>query len=142
MPKLSINLVSIHKLTKDFNCIVAFSSTHCEFQDQGMGKMIRPAREKNGPYHLEVSDEQNSTSNNFPFSFFYESSLSNKNKLWLHHLCLGHPLFSVLKIIFPYLFKGIDMGIFHCDVYELAKHKRTSFLINNKRMSSLLLLFK
>lgn len=33
LPKLSVNLVSVHKLTKDLNYIVSFSSTHCEFQD-------------------------------------------------------------------------------------------------------------
>lgn len=97
--------------------------------------MIGLARERNGLYYLE-SDEKNSTKNNLPFSFLYESSLSHKNKIWLYHLHLGHPSFNVLKIIFPDLFKGSDMGIFHCDVCELEKHKCTSFPISNKRMSS------
>ena len=103
VPKFSVNLVSVHKLTKDLNCIVTFSSTHCEFQDQGMGKMIGLARERNGLYYLESSG-QNSTRNNFPFSFLSKSSLSNKNKIWLYHLRLGHPSFNVLKILFPDFF--------------------------------------
>ena len=31
VPKLSTNLVSIHKLTKDLNCMVTFSSSNCKF---------------------------------------------------------------------------------------------------------------
>lgn len=49
---------------------------------------------------------------------------------------LGHPLFNTLKNIFPTLFQGINLGIFHCDDCELAKHKRVTFPNNNKRMST------
>lgn len=64
--------------------------------------------------------------------FIVKSSKSNKDKLWLHHFCLGHPSFRVLKLMFPLLFKGLDVEDFHCDVCELAKHKRVSFPITNK----------
>ena len=43
--KLSTNLVSIHKLTKNLNCMVTFSSTLCKFQDQSTRTMIGLARE-------------------------------------------------------------------------------------------------
>ena len=33
------------------------------------------------------------------------------------------------------LFKGFDLGQFHCDVCELAKHKHVSFPISNTRAS-------
>jgi len=56
--------------------------------------------------------------------------------LWLHHFCLGHPSFRVLKL-FPLLFKGLDMEDFHCDVCEVAKDKRVSFSPANKRSSLL-----
>lgn len=98
--------------------------------------MIILAREKNWLYCLKESDKQNRIGNNVPFSFLFESPLSNKNKILLYHLHLGHPLFNVLQIIFLDLVKAIDMGIFHCDVCELGKHRRTSFPISNKRMAS------
>ena len=44
-------------------------------------------------------------------------------------------LFRVLKIMFPLLFKGIDVEKLHCDICELAKHLRASFIISNKRVS-------
>ena len=53
VPKLSANLVSIHKLTKDLNCVVTFSSALCKFQDQSTGTMIGLARETNGLYFLK-----------------------------------------------------------------------------------------
>lgn len=53
VPKLSAKLLSIHKLTTDLQCLVTFSPTLRKFQDQGMGEMIRFAREENGLYLLE-----------------------------------------------------------------------------------------
>ena len=37
--------------------------------------------------------------------------------------------------MFPSLFKGLDVEYFHCEVCELAKHKRVYFPISNKRSS-------
>ena len=38
--------------------------------------------------------------------------------------------------MFSTLFKGLDIQLFHCDIYEYAKHTRVSFPISNKRSSS------
>ena len=48
---------------------------------------------------------------------------------------LSHPSFSILKVMFPSLFKGFDLGMFHCEVCKLAKHKCVSFPISNTRAS-------
>ena len=37
--------------------------------------------------------------------------------------------------MFPLLFKGIDVEKLYRDVCELAKHRRVSFPISNKRVS-------
>ena len=52
VPKLSNNLLSIHKLTKDLNCVVTFFHSHCVFQDLATGKTIGIAEEQNGLYCL------------------------------------------------------------------------------------------
>ena len=134
VPKLSTNLVYIHRLTKELNCHVIFYPSHCVFQEQGMGK-IGHARKKDGLYYLELSFGQNRTENQVPLSFLSKIPSTTKNKIWLHYCCLGHPSFGVLKIMFPLLFKGIDVEKLHCDVCELAKHRRASFPISNKRVS-------
>ncbi|PON52943.1 hypothetical protein PanWU01x14_206260 [Parasponia andersonii] len=81
VPKLSTNLVSVHKFTKDLDCVVTFSSRICQIQDQDMGRMIRLAKAKNGLYILEEPSGQNSTKNQIPLSLFSELSFSNKNQI-------------------------------------------------------------
>ena len=94
-----------------------------------MGRRIGLAKERNGLYHLELSQK---TSNNLSLSFL---NSSNKGTIWLYHLRLGHPSFRVLKVIFPYLFQGSDISEFHCETCELEKHTRVYFPIRNKRNS-------
>ncbi|KAI5385309.1 hypothetical protein KIW84_072057 [Lathyrus oleraceus] len=48
VPKLSNNLLSTHKLTKDLNCVITFFHSHCVFQDLAIGKTIGIAEEQNG----------------------------------------------------------------------------------------------
>src|SRR4030066_1746381 len=56
VPGLSNNLLSVHKITKDNNCAVIFSDSHCAFQDLATGKTIEIAKEHGGLYYL--SDTQ------------------------------------------------------------------------------------
>ena len=119
VPKLSANLISIQKLATDLKCCAIFFLSHCVLQDQVSGRKIGLAKERNGLYHLEISQK---TTSNLPVSLL---SSSNKDAIWLHHYRLGHPSFRVLKIMFPQLFIGSDISEFHCDVCELAKHTRS-----------------
>jgi len=50
VPKLTCNLLSVSKLTKDSKCIAKFSPTTCLFQDLDSGKMISNAKEDQGVY--------------------------------------------------------------------------------------------
>lgn len=52
VPKLSTNLISVHKLTMDLQYSMFFNSTPCQFQDQGMGKVIGLDKEDSGIYLL------------------------------------------------------------------------------------------
>lgn len=96
--------------------------------------MIGRVREKDGLYYLEAPGNPSVSKKQKLLSFFSEHSLTNKDRIWLHNLRLG-PSFGDLKVMFPSLFKGLDSEIFHCDVCELAKHKRVSFPVRNKRRS-------
>ncbi|PON35454.1 hypothetical protein PanWU01x14_336080 [Parasponia andersonii] len=79
--KLSTNLVSIHKLTKDLNCVVTFSSILFKFMDQSTWTMIGLARKMNGLYFFEELTGKNSTKDPILLSLLSRSSLSNKNSM-------------------------------------------------------------
>jgi len=95
--------------------------------------MIGRASERDGLYYLEAQSGRTNVENSLSTSFLSESVLSNKDKVWLYHRHLGHPSFSVLKLMFPMLFKESTIEMFHCNDCELAKHKRASFPISNTR---------
>ena len=106
--------------------MVTFSFALCKFQDWSTGMVIELARKRNGLYFLEEPTGQNNIKGPILLSLLSESSLSNKNRIWFYH-CLDHPSFNILKVKFPGLFKGFDLGQFHYDVCELAKHMHVSF---------------
>ena len=80
VPKLSINLVSIQKLTHTLKCYAIFFPSYCVFQEQGSGRRIGLTKERRGLYHLKSSQK---TSNNLSLFFL---SYSNKDTIWLYHL--------------------------------------------------------
>ena len=90
--------------------------------------MIQLARERNELYYLETPSKSS-------IYFLFEHHFFNKEKIWLDHWRLGYLSFRTLKILFPSLFRKLDVDSFHCDVCELAKHKHSTFLTNNKRSS-------
>jgi transposase InsO family protein len=135
VPKLCTNLISIHKLTNDSNCYVSFYPSYCVFQERSTKRMIGRAEARGGLYYLDNPSRQDRAHNLSLSSIasLSDVSESRKDKILLYHRRLGHPSFQVLKLMFPSLFKGVMIEHFHCDVCELAKHKRASFPISNTR---------
>lgn len=76
VPKLSMNLVSIQKLTNDLSCNVIFQNDCCIFQNKESGMTIGRARERNGLYYLLEPGQ--STKVHLSHSFMSESFLSKK----------------------------------------------------------------
>lgn len=112
VPKLSNNLLSIHKLTKDLNCVVTFFHSHCVFQDLAIGKTIEIAEEQNGLYCLPHKESKCHQAGS--------ESWAN-TQIWLQHRRLGHPPFCMLRSLFPHLFTKVFVYSFHCDVCQFAK---------------------
>ena len=96
VPKLSTNLVSIHKLRKDLNCMVTFSSTLCKFQEKNTETMIGLARERNGLYFLRNLMGKIALSI-LSRCLCFLSLLIPKNKIWLYHFVLVILLSVFLK---------------------------------------------
>ena len=129
-PKLSTNLLLIHHITKDLNCLVKFIYSKCVFQDHFTRKMIGHASEKEGLYFLEAkSSEYESIS----LSYISEEHITNKTQIWLSHFRLSHPSFSFLKRMFPTMFGRLAIQIFHYDACEFIKHHRVSFPSRNNK---------
>ena len=111
VPKLSCNLLSISKLTRDLNCVAKFSSSHCLFQDLASRMMIGNAKESKGLYWFRAAGKQDSQAHHVSFSTpdprLNLSLDSNKEStIMLLHYCLGHPNFMYLSKMFPALFKN------------------------------------
>nr|KYP43794.1 hypothetical protein KK1_034774 [Cajanus cajan] len=136
VPQLSNNLLSIHKITQDLNCAVTFFHSHCVFQDLATGRTIGIAKEQDGLYYLQHEDSKECTKQKGLTSSHQMSSESwSSSQIWLQHRRLGHPPFSVLKSLFPFLFTKVSIESFHCDVCQFAKHHRTVFLPRNNKSS-------
>ena len=119
VPKLSRNLISVGKLTKDLKCVVNFFPNGCIFQDMLLGKRIGSGREVDDPFILE---EEKITQ-----ALQAEKSSGNKDEIMRWHCRLGHPNFKYLKLLFPSLFENKRMSDFHCEVCEFAKHHQVSY---------------
>ncbi|XP_052625897.1 uncharacterized protein LOC128132928 [Lactuca sativa] len=96
VPKLSVNLLSIK-------------------QDLKTGKMIGHAKEEDGVYYLDTN------SGGLRSSFLSKAYLSltlsaNKAQIWLHHVQMGHPSFALIKTMFPFLFKNLNVNEFNCEM--------------------------
>ncbi|KAJ7976083.1 Retrovirus-related Pol polyprotein from transposon TNT 1-94 [Quillaja saponaria] len=52
-PNLSVNLLSVSRIIESLNCHVSFFSTHCLFQEMGIGRMIGSGRAHGGLYFLD-----------------------------------------------------------------------------------------
>jgi len=50
VPRLSYNLLSVSRITKDMNCRVIFLPSCCVFQDQASGMMIDSVEARDGLY--------------------------------------------------------------------------------------------
>ena len=87
--------------------------------------MIGLAKDWNGLYYLETLSKSS-------VSLLFEPHLF-KEKIWLHHHRFGHPSFRTLQVLFPSLFRKLDVVSFHCEVCELANYRRSTLSINNKR---------
>lgn len=121
--KLFNNLVSIQKLIKASQCSVVFLSFILCLSGVGMRWTIKFAKEEDDLYHL-LKDFNNNNKNSIllsGLSSLLEILKSSKKKIWLQHQHLEHTSFIIPKIMFPSLFKGMNIREFYCNVCELAK---------------------
>ncbi|KAL4022749.1 hypothetical protein IC575_016494 [Cucumis melo] len=124
VPKLSYNLLSISKITRELHCKATFLPESVCFQDLNSGRTIGTARHSGGLYILNDDTSGSSISTTRLLSSYF-STFVHDFMLW--HFRLGHPNFTYMKYLFPHLFPKIDVSSLSCDVCIRAKQHRVSF---------------
>ncbi|CAL5365889.1 unnamed protein product [Camellia sinensis] len=118
VPKFSVNLLSLSRLTQDLNCCVTFFPDHCLFQDLVTGRTIGSGSAENGLYFLDQPDK---------LAYSSTTSSTTPTDVWLWHRRLGHPSFHLLKHLFPSSFANHHVSDFLCESCQLGKQHRASF---------------
>ena len=105
VPKPSCNILPVSCLSKDSACRIIFGVFGCEFQDLNTGMMIGSARMTEDLYYFDDNHARNKQAQGFIGNVCSNPVLE---QIILWHNRLGHPSFSYLKYLLPYLFKGVD----------------------------------
>ena len=121
VPRLSCNLLSIHKLCKDNNCHADFYPSHCMLQEMGSRRKIGSAKQVNGLYLL---DDLNLKDGGFQGVGNKASPAVDSLMLW--HCRLGHPSLDYLKRLFPSLVSS-NLQPFKCEHCILSKSHKTVY---------------
>ncbi|TYK05539.1 Beta-galactosidase [Cucumis melo var. makuwa] len=122
--KLSYDLLSISKITRELHCKATFLPESVCFQDLSLGRMIGTARHSRRLYILDDDTFRSSISRISLLSSYFSTS---EHDFMLWHFRLGHPNFTYMKCLFPHLFPKIDVSLLSCDVCIWAKQHRVSF---------------
>ena len=128
VPSLDYNLLSVSQITAALSCIVIFWPEFCVIKDIQTRQTIGCGIKWGKLYYLDL---QSKDSNKLQQALMADESEEEKKKseIWLWHRCLGHAFFGYLKKLFPSLFAKRDISGFRCDICELAKSHRVSFLL-------------
>lgn len=138
VPEFQFNLIYVHKLCRDLNCSVKFTSDSCIIQDHSLTRETVLGRQKSGLYHAgdkvqpipyddsssstsDVPDSSTSISNH---TVTYASSETNNAKLW--HLRLGHLPFKQIGYVLPEV-KNKSLCDSICQICPKARQTRLSF---------------
>ena len=120
VPSLSCNILSVGQITKTLNCTVKFWPNYCLFQDIATHRILGSGVKRGKLYYLDLHDNPKSSQVN--------NVSSNKDRVILWHRRLGHLSFHYLRKIKPELFVGITNFESKCDVCEMEKSHRISYV--------------
>nr|KYP65664.1 Retrovirus-related Pol polyprotein from transposon TNT 1-94 [Cajanus cajan] len=122
IPQFSCNLISIHKLTCDLNCMVTYFSDNCVIQDQAMKRTIRFGDLCDGVYVLRMANQGSSLA----------AQPQDASVLW--HARMGHPSNKVLLKMSSSLNFSLDENKLEgCDVCHRSKQCMLPFSISNNK---------
>jgi hypothetical protein len=129
VPSLDYNLLSVSQITSALSCVVIFWPEYCVFKDIQTKQTIGYGTREGRLYYLNL-ESNSSTQLQHALTAENVEEKGRKYEIWRWHRRMGHPSFGYLKKLFPKLFTKFDVSNFKCDVCELAKSHRVSFLLS------------
>ena len=130
VPKLFVSLVSVQRLAKIKEYNILFDDIHAYLCQKVEGWKIGLARVQKGLYYLPGSTSH-ALIGAEPQKFTRETT--SKEAIFEIHQRMGHPSFSLLKHMYPHLFKDINVVELICDACQLGKFKRANYPSRNNR---------
>jgi len=122
IPSFTCNLISVHQLANDKNCIIIYSARCCLIQDLTSKTLIGTAEKRNGVYYLK-SDVGGS---------FFRAMQNKESLLW--HQCMGHPSLGSLTILSVNYGFRLNKNLFDCcDICHRAKQTRSIFSLSDSK---------
>lgn len=123
IPDFQCNLLSVSKLTRDYNCAIIFVADFCVMQDLHSRNLIGLGKHQDGLYILEPTQDKR---------IALKVSKTNEDSLW--HARLGHTSEDKIKTIGFDVVKNQDRLL--CDSCIRAKQTRLAFPISTIKTDS------
>ena len=130
VPKLFVSLVSVQRLAKIKEYHILFDDIHAYLCHKVEGWKIGLARVQKGLYYLPESTSH-ALIGAKPQKNTREAT--TKELIFEIHQRMGHPSYSLLKHMYPHLFKDIKDVDLICDACQLGKFKRANYPLGNNR---------
>ena len=122
VPSFTCNLISVHQLANDKNCIIIYGAHYCLIQDLTSKTLIGAAEERNGVYYLK------STVGGTSFA-----AIQDKQSL-IWHQRLGHPSLGSLTALSVGCGFPLNKNLFDCcDICHRAKQTRSRFPLSESK---------
>lgn len=125
IPKFKCNLLSVSKLTKDYNCAIIFLPNKCVIQDLASRKLIGTGRNHNGLYLLESQQKKGAA-----------MKVDKASDAYLWHARLGHASEAKIAHISVDIDLVMNLNIMPCDSCIRAKHTRLPFPLSSIKTKS------
>nr|GEY91866.1 ribonuclease H-like domain-containing protein [Tanacetum cinerariifolium] len=126
--KYTVNLLSVHRLSKDSKLFVGFDENKCYIQDLKRNMIVGTGDMNGGLYLLDTTCKQ------------FVSNLSIKSYVYktLWHNRLGHPADQVLQLLKDELkFDHKNHSATPCDVCHKAKQTREPFPLSDHKSTQI-----
>ena len=124
VPKIFISLVSVHKLAKISEYRIIFDNFDAFLYNKVHRRTIGLARICNGLQHLLTTPVILRQKEHFTVAVV--RSTPAKKEATLIHRRLEHPSFTLLKTMYPSLFKNCPIDDLVCDTCKMAKLKQNT----------------